>query len=416
MLETIDMPWSWPVETNQLEAKALCNWKATKTGKPVRLPTEEEWYRLLDHSGTKDLPDWETTPGNLNLEQFASSEPVDTHEFGQGFYDVLGNVWQHTETPIAGFAGFEVHPLYDDFSTPTFDLKHNLIKGGSWISTGNELTRDSRYAFRRHFYQHAGFRYIESDAPVNIPDDRYETDPEIVPYCELNYGPNYLGVENYPKRLAKHALVATVGRNTQRALNYGCNAGRTTFELAKEFDHVTGIDFTARIIRMGVEMKDKGYTQYTLPDEGEIVSFHQKHLKNFGLDDVRHKVEFMQGDLSNLKDIYTGYDLIVIDSMLERTTAPAKFLKEVHQRLNPGGVLIIACTSDWQEKYTARENWLGGYKENGENVSTMDSLAAILGEHFERLGKPTDLPFVIRKTKRTFDHNVAEVSAWELKA
>ena len=416
MLETIDMPWSWPVETNQLEAKAFCNWKSKKTGKRVRLPTEEEWYRLLDHSGTKDSPDWESTPGNLNLERFASSEPVDTHEFGQGFYDVLGNVWQHTETPIAGFAGFEVHPLYDDFSTPTFDLKHNLIKGGSWISTGNELTRDSRYAFRRHFYQHAGFRYIESNAPVNIPDDRYETDPEIVPYCELNYGPDYLGVQNYPARLAKHALIASVGRNKQRALNYGCNAGRTTFELAKEFDHVTGIDFTARIIRMGVEMKDKGYTQYTLPDEGEIVSFHQKHLKDFDLDDVRDKVEFMQGDLSNLKAIYSGYDLIVLDSMLERTTAPAKFLKEVHQRLNPGGFLVISCTNDWRKEYTAKENWLGGYKENGENVTTMDSLTSILGEHFEQIGETTDLPFVIRKTKRTFDHNVAEVSVWELKS
>ena len=54
------------------------------------------------------------------------------------FYDVIGNVWQWTETPITGFKGFEVHPYYDDFSTPTFDAKHNLIKGGSWISTGNE--------------------------------------------------------------------------------------------------------------------------------------------------------------------------------------------------------------------------------------------------------------------------------------
>lgn len=39
---------------------------------------------------------------------------------GTGFYDVIGNVWQWTETPIDGLPGFEVHPLYDDFSTPTF--------------------------------------------------------------------------------------------------------------------------------------------------------------------------------------------------------------------------------------------------------------------------------------------------------
>ena len=46
---------------------------------------------------------------------------------------------------------------------PLFDGKHNLINGGSWVSCGNLATQKSRYGFRRHFYQHAGFRYIESN-------------------------------------------------------------------------------------------------------------------------------------------------------------------------------------------------------------------------------------------------------------
>jgi len=50
------------------------------------------------------------------------------------------------------FKGFEVHPIYDDFTMPTFDDKHNLFKGGSWISTGNLAIPHSRYAFRRHFF------------------------------------------------------------------------------------------------------------------------------------------------------------------------------------------------------------------------------------------------------------------------
>ena len=75
-------------------------------------------------------------------------------------YDVIGNVWQWTETPIYPFDGFEVHPYYDDFTAPTFDTRHNLIKGGSWISCGNETLGSARYAFRRHFFQHAGFRYV----------------------------------------------------------------------------------------------------------------------------------------------------------------------------------------------------------------------------------------------------------------
>ena len=150
--EEIPMPWNWPAEVNYLEAKAFASWKTKTTGKTHRLPTEAEWYRLHEQAGLKDVMDWQQAPGNINLEYFTSPCPVD--KFAQGdFYDVVGNVWQWTETPITGCSGFKVHPLYDDFSTPTFDGKHNLIKGGSWISTGNETTYHARYAFRRHFYQ-----------------------------------------------------------------------------------------------------------------------------------------------------------------------------------------------------------------------------------------------------------------------
>lgn len=413
MLKEIEMPWSWPAETNYLEAKAFCNWKAKKTGQPVRLPTEEEWYRLLDYVAIKDAPEWKTAPGNLNLEGPASSVPVDTHEFKHGFYDVVGNVWQHTETPIRGYAGFEIHPLYDDFSTPTFDTKHNIIKGGSWISTGNELMRDARYAFRRHFYQHAGFRYIASDAPLEIPDDSWETDPEVIPYCEFNYGKEYFGVANYPEKIAQICLDLATKRTRGKALSLGCKTGRSAFELAAGYSHVTGIDFTARMIRIGVQLKEKGYTQYVLPEEGEIVSFHQANLQELGLDCVRENVDFMQGDLSNLKEIYSGYDLILLDTLLERTYSPEKFLKDVHERLNDKGLLVISSTYDWQSKITEQANWLGGFKVDGENVTTRDSLERILSANFKQLGEARDVEYVLRKSARTFDHNVAEVTVWE---
>ena len=415
MLEEIDMPWSWPAETNYLEAKAFCNWKAAKTGQPVRLPTEEEWYRLLDFIELPDAPEWGKAPGNINLEGPASSVPVDTHEFKHGFYDVVGNVWQHTETPIRGFAGFQVHPLYDDFSTPTFDTKHNLIKGGSWISTGNETLRASRYAFRRHFYQHAGFRYIVSQAPVETPDDSWETDPEVIPYCEFNYGKEYFDVPNYPERLAQICLDAASERPRRSALALGCKTGRAAFELAVGFERVTGIDFTARMIRIGVAMKEKGYTQYVLPEEGEIVSFHQANLKELGLDGTRERVDFMQGDLANLKDIYRDYDLILIDTMLERSYKPENFLRTARERLKPGGLLVIASTYDWQKSVTEPSNWLGGFKVDGENVTTRDTLEKLLGENFELQGDPIEVQSVLRKTKRTFDHNVAEVTIWQRK-
>lgn len=150
--DVIEMPWNWPVEVNQLEAAAFCVWKSEVESKDIHLISEAEWLHIYEVACIPDELDWKGgAPGNINLEHFSSPCPVDLFRHGN-VYDAMGNVWQHTRTILNSFPGFQVHPLYDDFSVPTFDGKHNLIKGGSWISTGNEALKHARYAFRRHFY------------------------------------------------------------------------------------------------------------------------------------------------------------------------------------------------------------------------------------------------------------------------
>lgn len=161
MLEEIEMPWSWPAEVNALEAEAFCNWKSKKEGKVYRLPVEAEWYIMAD-AILEEQPQWQNAPGNINLEYANSSCCVDKHKFSNGLYDVIGNVWQWCSDAIDKFEGYHTHKAYYDFSIHTFDKKHNLIKGGSWASTGNLSLTRSRYAFRRHFFQHSGFRYVVS--------------------------------------------------------------------------------------------------------------------------------------------------------------------------------------------------------------------------------------------------------------
>lgn len=158
LTQEIPMPYNWPVEVNALEAEAFCRWKSAQEGEVYRLPTEAEWEMMAKEGGVSEEI-FEDQHSNLNLAHFASSVPVDTFAHGE-LYDVVGNVWQWTQTQMDAYEGFVTHPWYDDFSEPTFDGKHNLMKGGSWISTGNEIIRTSRYAFRRHFIQHAGFRYV----------------------------------------------------------------------------------------------------------------------------------------------------------------------------------------------------------------------------------------------------------------
>jgi 5-histidylcysteine sulfoxide synthase/putative 4-mercaptohistidine N1-methyltranferase len=412
MLEIIDMPWDWPVEVNYHEAKAFCNWKGTQTGKMIRLPTEEEWYRMRDVSEIADQPYWSKAPGNINLEHYASSCPVNEFRFGD-LYDVIGNVWQWTETPIYGFNGFEFHPYYDDFSTPTFDDQHNLLKGGSWISTGNEATRDSRYAFRRHFFQHAGFRYVETDKPVPRYSSVYETDAMVSQYDELHYGGKYFGVENFPSQCARIALELMEGKRKERALDLGCAVGRASFELARGFSHVTGLDYSARFIRVAADLRERGYIRYVLPEEGEIVSYHEKHLSQFGFDEIKDKVDFYQADACNLKPIYADYDMVLACNLLDRLYDPASFLTMIHERIVKGGLLIITSPYTWLEEFTQRDRWIGGFRKDGENVTTLQGLGEMLLPHFTRVAEPRDIPFVIRETSRKFQHTIAQMTVWE---
>ncbi|MBP8214546.1 MAG: 5-histidylcysteine sulfoxide synthase [Propionivibrio sp.] len=412
MLEEVPMLWDWPVETNYHEAKAFCEWKARQSGQPVRLPTEDEWQALCKFAGINGLADAQTVSANLGLARYASSCPVT--EFSQGpFFDVIGNVWQWTETPTYPFEGFQTHPIYDDFTVPTFDDRHNLIKGGSWISCGNEALIESRYAFRRHFFQHAGFRYVVADAPATVQTSRYETDRLVSEYAEFHYGSEYFDVPNFPQALACLAIAAMGDRPARKALDLGCATGRATFELARHFDHVTGIDFSTHFIRLGIQLAEQGRLRYTTVDEGELVSYKERSLAELGLDRQAGKVEFFQGDACNLKPVFSGYDLILAANLIDRLYSPAKLLESVHERLNPGGLLLIASPYTWLTEHTKREEWIGGFKKDGENFTTLDGLKAMLGRHFRLLREPVSVPFVIRETKRKFQHTLSEVTLWE---
>ena len=408
MCEEVPMPWDWPAEVNNLEAAAFCAWQTEQTGQPVRLPTEDEWLRLYDLSGI--TPE---TPAHRRLAGGRSSVPVNRFAHGD-FYDIVGNVWQWTCTAIYPFAGFEAHPLYDDFSIPTFDERHTLIKGGSWVSCGNEALRASRYAFRRHFFQHAGFRTVIGAPPAEPAVSRYEDDALLAQYAEFHYGQHYFDVPNFPAAVAQISLAATAGRPRRKALDIGCAVGRTSFELARGgFESVAGVDFSARFINLADELVRQGLVRYALTDEGELQSFREVSLDQLGFAECAARVAFWQGDACNLKDVHRDYDLVVAANLIDRLYDPRKFLADIGRRMVPGGVLVITSPYTWLEEHTPRPQWLGGFKKDGERYTTLDALHELLAEDFVPLGEPRDLPFVIRETARKFQHTVAQVTCWQ---
>ena len=54
----------------------------------------------------------------------------------------------------------------------------------------------------------------------------------------------------------------------KRALDIGCGAGRSAFELARDFDEVIGIDYSKSFIQKCQQLKKTGYCPYKLITEG----------------------------------------------------------------------------------------------------------------------------------------------------
>ncbi len=408
----IEMPLSWPVEVNALEAAAFCRYKSQRDGVEYTLPSEAEYMAIYEHSGLRDIPEFHESRANLNFYHYASSSPVDEFSFG-GIYDVVGNVWQWSRTPIYPFEGFEVHEAYDDFSVPTFDNKHALILGSSWASSGNLIMKHSRYAFRRHFYQNAGFRYVISEVKGSETDEGYESDSLVSQYCDFQYGENHFGVKNFAIECARIASKYTT--NKTKALDLGCATGRASFELAKEFNAVEGVDFSVRFVQVGARLQEEKKISWSSVEEGDIRSTKSTTLESLGYESISDKVSFWQGDACNLKPNLHSYDLVMATNLIDRLYNPRLFLDTIDTRLNEDGILMITSPYTWQESSINKEFWLGGYvDENGDEVYTIDSLKVLLQEKFELI-HTQDLEFVIKETRRKFQYTISQVSIWRKK-
>lgn len=245
------------------------------------------------------------------------------------------------------------------------------------------------------------------------PSGFYENDTTLAQYSEFHFGEPWHGEANFPKALADTAVHAMQGHSMGRALDIGCAVGRTSFELARHFEHVDGIDFSTSFIQKAREMAEQKRIRYARPEEGELVSYHERTLAALGLEEVASKLAFHQGDACRLEPGFTGYDLILAGNLIDRLYQPALFLTTIHERLNDGGYLVIASPYTWLEEYTPKEAWVGGFVKDGKNYTTLDGLTEQLKPWFRIQGEPRRLPFVIRETRNKFQHSFSELTVWK---
>lgn len=395
LVEEIDLPWSWPCELNHLEAKAFCRFKSEQLGMTIRLPSEEEWLLMYDRYVKKDQPYWgnDAVSANVALEQFRSSCPVDMFRHGD-LYDVIGNVWQHCETTVYPYAGFNVHPFYDDFSVPTFDGRHTCMKGGAWISLGNESTRDARFAFRRHFFQFIGVRYIAGE-PVSQPDfakHGFGLDPEVDMITDTGFRRVFRGLPNGCQGIATYAremFAAHARIPATRALDIACGGGRVSFELTAMFDEVVGVDYTARRLIPAFALRERGSCNYSVVPkqdgsergaEGNARVSRTVDANRYPWGSTREKATFYQADPANLHLHLDHFALIVCWDCLHRCPRPDLVPPHLLSRLLPGGVLVIAHEASYT--FPLSDAKVGPVQTNSGDVNksnTTEMIFSLLG-------------------------------------
>ena len=245
----------------------------------------------------------------------------------------------------------------------------------------------------------------------------YETDELVAQYMEFHYGNSYFDVKNYPEKCARLCLQLMDKESKRKAktkaLDLGCAVGRTSFELAREFDEVIGVDLSARFIECANQLKEKGTLPYKITDEGELGTLRTAQLSDHLLQQIKGKVSFYQEDACNLGADHLDYDLIFAGNLLDRLHNPGQFLSSVHHYLSMGGILVMSSPYTLLEEYTPRENWIGGYRVDEKNVTVLEGIKKVLDAHFILINKPVDVPFVIRETRRKFQHTIAELTSWK---
>ncbi|MEM0979076.1 MAG: SUMF1/EgtB/PvdO family nonheme iron enzyme [Cyanobacteria bacterium P01_H01_bin.58] len=108
-----------------------------------RLPTEPEWERAARwQPQTHQLQryPWGEAPLTAQRGNFGGTigqvTPVGSYPAGRspaGCDDLLGNVWEWTNTWFEGYTDFTAYP-YVGYSQTYFDQAHRVLRGGSWAT------------------------------------------------------------------------------------------------------------------------------------------------------------------------------------------------------------------------------------------------------------------------------------------
>lgn len=185
-----------------------------------------------------------------------------------------------------------------------------------------------------------------------------------------------------------------------RGLDVGCAVGRSTFEMARECDHVLGVDFSQSFIDAAGTLCQGGEIRYDRLEEATLTTPFVARAPE-GL--PRDGVAFAQGDAMDLPAELGAYDRVHAANLICRLAEPLRFLRRLPDLVKPGGELVLATPCTWLAEFTPPDAW--------PPRDTFGWLRAELEPAFS-LQSHVDEPFLIRETARKFQWSTAMLTVW----
>lgn len=231
--------------------------------------------------------------------------------------------------------------------------------------------------------------------------DLYESEPLLRQYLDFHYrsqDTDYLpyhplpaGVLGYPARCAAKLIEHCGSHHT--ALDLGCAVGGSSFELAKVFDQVVGIDFSASFINAASEL-------------ARIGNFRLSEILYTPPSEVRKCTPlFKKGDACDLPEDLGTFDAILMANLLCRLPDPAACLAGLHAHTRAGSVLLFTTPCSWNEAFTPREKWLWPTLEGlHDHLDSWCDCQEVL-----------EMPFVLKDHERRAQFTVAQASVWRVR-
>lgn len=219
-----------------------------------------------------------------------------------------------------------------------------------------------------------GIAFLNPDeAELPQTGNRYETMPLLSSYLWSHFG-DLLADDQATDAYSRWAQL--MQPSSGACLDTGSAVGRFSFDMAKKFDFVVGIDNSVSFIRASRDLMRHRQAALALPEEGVLT---RPATLTFPEDWKTDNIEFIVGDAQALPFRTGAFAAVSSLNVVDKVARPLAHLTEINRvaRVNDSQ-LLFSDPFSWSKEAAAEADWLGGTARGPFAGRGRDNIIALL--------------------------------------